>query len=253
MIQIDEIEKLVIDTDKNLRFPLGSPEAFKILSNIWLKSGWEAKYVYSFSWLGRPIIQLPEDMIRIQEVIFDVKPDIIVETGIAHGGSLIFYASLLKALGKGKVIGIDIEIRPHNKKAIEQHFLFNDYIEIIEGDSTSDAIVDDIRSRVKDSKKVMVILDSNHTKEHVLKELVAYSKLITVNSYIIATDGIMELVEGLERTSPDWSWNNPKAAAIQFQKENKNFVIVEPEFQFNESSINDRVTYWPSCYLKRIH
>jgi cephalosporin hydroxylase len=252
MIQVDEVAKLVIDTEKKLSFPLGSPEAFKIISDIWLKSGWETKYVYSFSWLGRPIIQLPEDMIRIQEIIFETQPDVIVETGIAHGGSLIFYASLFKALGKGKVIGVDIEIRPHNRKAIEEHFLYKDYIEMIEGDSTSAETLNLVKSKINQGQKVMVILDSNHSKEHVLNELIAYSPLVTNDSFIVATDGIMELVQGLDRTSEDWSWNNPKAAAIEFEKMNNNFKIVEPKFPFNESTINERITYWPSCYLKKI-
>lgn len=253
MIQIDEIARLVIDTEKNLSFPLGSPEAFKIISDIWLKSGWETKYVYSFSWLGRPIIQLPEDIIRIQEIIFAIQPDVIVETGIAHGGSLIFYASLFKALGKGKVIGVDIEIRPHNRKAIEDHFLFNDYIEMIEGDSTSDATLNLVKSKISNGQKVMVILDSNHSKQHVMNELLAYSPLVSKDSFIVATDGIMELVDGLDRTSPDWKWNNPKAAAIEFEKMNHNFKIVEPIFPFNESTINERITYWPSAYILRIN
>ncbi len=252
MIQVDEIAKVVIDTEKKLSYPIGSPEAFKILSDIWLKSGWEAKYVYSFSWLGRPVIQLPEDMIRIQEIIFEIQPDVIIETGIAHGGSLIFYASLFKALGKGKVIGVDIEIREHNRKAIEEHFLYDDYIEMIEGDSTSFDTINLVKSKVKDFRKVMVILDSNHTKDHVLKELIAYSSLVTIDSFIVATDGIMELVVGLNRTEKDWNWNNPKSAAIEFASNNSDFEIVEPKFPFNESSINERVTYWPSCYLKKI-
>lgn len=252
MIQIDEIAKLVIDTEKNLSYPLGSPEAFKILSDIWLKSGWETKYVYSFSWFGRPIIQLPEDMIRIQEIIFDIQPDVIIETGIAHGGSLIFYASLFKAIGKGKVIGVDIEIRPHNRKAIEEHFLYKDYIEMIEGDSTSPEIVNVVKSKIKEGQKVLVILDSNHSKEHVLNELKAYSPFVTKDSYIVATDGIMELVEGLDRTSNDWTWNNPKAAAQEFEVMNPSFKIIEPDFPFNESTIKERITYWPSCYLKKL-
>src|SRR6476620_8360621 len=100
---------------------IGSEEAFRILSKAWLRSGWDTKYVYGFSWMGRPVIQLPEDMIRIQELIYAVKPDVVIETGVAHGGSLIFYASLLTAMGRGRVIGVDIEIRPHNRKAIESH------------------------------------------------------------------------------------------------------------------------------------
>src|SRR5205809_7712159 len=119
MIKIDLANGILIIEEGNTErtVELGSAEGFRIVSDIWLRSGWDAKYVYSFSWMGRPIIQLPEDLIRIQEVIYGVKPDLIIETGIAHGGSLIFYASLCKAMGRGRVIGLDIEIRPENRMA----------------------------------------------------------------------------------------------------------------------------------------
>lgn len=253
MLKIDEQKKIIINTDTNQETALGSPEGFKIISDLWLKSGWETKYVYSFAWMGRPVIQLPEDMVRIQEVIFEIKPDVIIETGIAHGGSLIFYASLCKAMNKGRVIGIDIEIRPHNRKAIEEHFLYEGYIEMIEGSSVDQQTVNDVKGRLKPGETVLILLDSNHTKEHVLKELEVYSPLVTKGSYIVATDGIMELVCGLDRTSPDWETNNPKAAAIEFVKNNKNFIIDPPAFPFNEGSIKEPVTYWPSSYIKRIN
>jgi cephalosporin hydroxylase len=252
MIQIDEKNKKIINTDTNTEVALGSPEGFKILSDLWLKSGWETKYVYSFAWMGRPVIQLPEDMIRVQEVIFQVQPDVIIETGIAHGGSLIFYASLFKAMGKGRVIGVDIEIRPHNRTAIESHFLYKDYIEMIEGSSVDEKVVADVKSRIKEGEKVMVILDSNHTKQHVLAELEAYSGMVSVDSFIVATDGIMELVKGLDRTGEDWDQNNPKAAAIEFTKNNPDFVIDQPAFPFNESQITEPITYWPSSYIRRV-
>lgn len=252
MIQIDEKNKRIINTETKQDVAMGSPEGFKIISDLWLKSGWETKYVYSFAWLGRPVIQLPEDMIRIQEVIFTVKPDVIIETGIAHGGSLIFYASLCKAIGKGRIIGIDIEIRPHNRKAIEEHFLYKDYIEMVEGSSVDAGIVNMVKSMIKEGETVLVLLDSNHSKGHVSKELEAYSSLVSVGSYIVATDGIMELVCGLDRTSPEWITDNPKAAAIEFTKKNPNYVIESPAFPFNESAITEPVTYWPSSYIKRI-
>ncbi|MCP9749912.1 cephalosporin hydroxylase family protein [Ferruginibacter sp. HRS2-29] len=252
MYKIDTDNKLVIDEKNNVTHPLGSKEGFKIISDIWLKSGWETKYVYSFAWMGRPVIQLPEDMIRIQEIIFNLKPDVIVETGIAHGGSLIFYASLCKAMEKGRIIGIDIEIRPHNRKAIEEHFLYKDYIQMVEGSSTAPEIVSDVKSRIKEGETVLVILDSNHTKQHVLDELNAYAPMVSVGSYIVATDGIMELVKGLDRTGDDWDWNNPKAAAIEFVAQNPDFIIEEPPFPFNESIVDERITYWPSCYIKKI-
>lgn len=253
MIIIDEEKSLVtVQNGKNQqKYNIGSPEAFAIISAIWLRSGWDTKYVYSFSWLGRPIIQLPEDMIRIQEVIYALQPDIIIETGIAHGGSLIFYSSICKAIGKGRVIGIDIEIRPHNRQAIEAHPLFP-FINLIEGSSTDPRVVKRVKSEIKPNDTVLVLLDSNHSKDHVLAELNAYNPLITKGSYIVAMDGIMENLVGAPRTQPDWSWNNPHQAAKEFVKSNPDFEIQEPTFPFNEGEIVGRVTYWPDCYIKRI-
>ena len=232
-------------------YGIGTPEAFRILSKLWLRSGWDTKYVYSFTWLGRPIIQLPEDLIRLQEVIYRVKPDVIVETGVAHGGSLIFYASLCKAIAKGRVIGVDVEIRPLNRLAIEAHEL-SAYITLVEGDSKDPSIVEHVKAQVKPGETAMVMLDSNHSKAHVLAELNAYASLVTLGSYIVAMDGIMEEVVGAPRTLADWSWNNPRQAALEFVGEHPEFVIEEPEFLFNESDIAERVTYWPSAFLRRV-
>lgn len=256
------MKKLVVDFENgqvtietkegSVRYSLGTEEAFSAISWAWLRSGWDTKYVYSFTWLGRPIIQLPDDMFRIQEVIYKIKPDVIIETGVAHGGSLMFYATLCKAMGRGRVIGIDIEIRPHNRKAIEKHELF-ELITLVEGDSVDEHTVNTVKSLVRSGENVIVILDSNHTKQHVLKELRAYSPLVSVGSYIVACDGIMERLVGAPRSSPDWSWNNPKAAAEEFVKENESFVIEEPEILFNEGVITERVvTYWPSAFVRRI-
>jgi cephalosporin hydroxylase len=249
MIQIDSKNGTV--TFENKQYEIGSPEAFKIISDAWLRSGWDAKYVYSFSWMGRPVIQLPEDMIRIQETIYDIKPDVIIETGVAHGGSLIFYATLCKAMEKGKVIGIDIEIRPHNRKEIESHFLYP-YITLIEGSSTDRETAQQVEKMVKPEDKVLVLLDSNHTYQHVLAELQMYSQMVTIGSYIVATDGIMENLVGAPRSNADWDINNPKKAAEEFVKNNKNFIFEDPKFPFNEGSISERVTYWPGAYIKRI-
>lgn len=254
MIKVDEKNGLVIvedDKGKKIEYDIGSREAFSILSKIWIRSGWDTKYVYSFTWMGRPIIQLPEDMIRLQEVIFSIKPDVIIETGIAHGGSLIFYAALCKAMEKGRVIGIDIEIRPHNRNAIESHPLFP-FITLIEGNSVGPESMDKVKSLVKPGEKVIVLLDSCHTKEHVLAELNAYAPLVTKGSYIVAMDGIMEQLVGAPRTEEDWIWNNPKRAALEFVEKNTDFVIDEPPFLFNEGEVFERVTYWPCGFIKRV-
>jgi len=232
-------------------YDIGTPEAFGIISALWLRTGWDTKYVYGFSWMGRPIIQLPEDMIRIQEVIYKIRPDVIIETGVAHGGSLVFYASLCRAMDRGRVIGIDVEIRPHNRRAIESHFLFP-YITLVEGNSIDAGVADQVRAMVHAGESVLVLLDSCHTKAHVLAELEAYAPLVSIDSYIVAADGIMERVVGAPRTQPDWAWNNPKQAALEFVQRNPNFVIEDPAFPFNEGLVNGRVTYWPSGYIKRI-
>ncbi|MDB2528253.1 cephalosporin hydroxylase family protein [Alphaproteobacteria bacterium] len=230
---------------------LDSSEAFETISDLWLRSGWDTKYVYSFSWLGRPIIQLPDDLVRIQEVIFNTQPDVIVETGIAHGGSLVFYAGLCAAMDRGRVIGIDVEIRSHNKAAIEAHFL-KPFIELVEGDSISSEIFETVKSKISKDETVLVILDSNHTKEHVKQELELYSALVKPGGLIVACDGIMKTIPGAPRSGPDWSWNNPIDAICEFLSENSNFEQVEPKWPFNEGITKKRVTYWPNAFLRRI-
>lgn len=249
VINID-IENGIV-TENGQSYPMESAEAFEIVSRAWLRAGWDVKYVYGFTWMGRPIIQLPEDMIRLQELIYRIQPDVIIETGVAHGGSLIFYASLCKAMDKGRVIGVDIEIRPHNRKAIEEHELFS-YITLIEGDSAAVDIVNEVKSYIKPDDVVLVTLDSNHSKAHVTKELEAYSPLVSVGSYIVAMDGIMELVAGGPRTEEDWKENNPRQAALEFTSKHQNFIIEEPPFLFNESIIRKYVTYFPDAFIKRL-
>ena len=254
MINIDLENGIIMVNEggQTVEYGLDTPEAFAVISKLWLRCGWDNKYVYSFTWMGRPIIQLPDDLVRLQEVIYALKPDVIIETGIAHGGSLIFYASLCKAMERGRVIGIDIEIRPHNRKAIEAHELFP-LITLIEGSSIEPAVVEKVKSLVRPDDRVLVLLDSCHTKAHVLAELNAYSPLVSKGSYIVAMDGIMEEVGGAPRTEPDWTWNNPRQAALEFVQANTDFVIEEPRLPFNEGSITVRVTYWPAGFIKRIH
>ena len=148
-------------------------------------------------------------------------------------------------------MGIDIEIGPHNRKAIEDHFL-GPWISLIEGSSIAPEVVSEVRSRIRPEERVIVMLDSCHTKEHVLAELEAYAPLVSVGSYIVAMDGIMEEVVGAPRTQADWTWNNPKQAAAEFVKKHPEFALVEPDPLFNEGSITERVTYWPGAFLRRV-
>lgn len=251
-ITIDTDAKTLIyeDTDKRRTLALYSKEAFELLSDLWLKTGWSLKYTYTLTWLGRPIIQLPEDMVRIQEVIYRVKPDVIIETGIGHGGSLMYYASICKAMGKGRVIGIDIEIREHNRKAIESHEMFP-YITIIEGGSTEPTVVSWVKSMVKKGESVLVILDSDHSKQHVLNELEAYHCLVSPGSYIVATDGIVRDLRYVPRGYEYWEKGNPTEAVNEFLKTHPEFVLERPEWLFNESQLTENVTHWPDAWLKR--
>jgi cephalosporin hydroxylase len=244
-------EVTVREDGRETRFPLQSAAAFAAVSRAWLRAGWDVKYVYSFTWLGRPVIQLPDDLVRIQEVIYRVRPDVLIETGVAHGGSLIFYASLFKAMGSGRVIGIDIDIRPRNRSAIECHELFP-LITLVEGSSIDPSIVARVREMVQSGERVMVVLDSNHTRDHVLEELRCYGSLVSVGSYIVAADGIMEWLVEAPRSKTDWAWNNPCRAVFDFVEENRDFVLEDPGFPFNEGMVDRRVTYWPDAFVKRI-
>lgn len=252
-ITIDPASATVIveDGEEAGTYAFDSPQAFRLVSDAWLRLGWDQKYVYSFTWLGRPVIQLPEDLLRVQELIVSVGPDVIVETGVAHGGSLVFYATLCGALGRGRVVGVDIEIRPHNREAIEAHPLFP-LIELIEGSSIDPATVGQVQAQIAPGDTTLVLLDSNHQKEHVLAELRSYGDLVSPGSYIVVMDGIAEQLAGAPRSQPDWSWNNPASAIREFLETDSRFAQEEPSFAFNEGLVARRVTYWPGGYLKRV-
>jgi cephalosporin hydroxylase len=255
MIVFDDKKNYVAEIDENgneiARHALTTPEAFELINRAWRRVSWDVKYIYAFSWMGRPLIQLPEDVLRIQEVIWEHQPDVFIETGVAHGGSLVFYSTLFKAMEKGRVIGVELELRPHNRKAIDAHIL-RPYITLVDGSSVDPDTVAEVKSHIKPGEKVMVMLDANHTKEHVLEELRAYGPMVSVGSYIVASDGIMEEVVGAPRTKPEWKDSNPQQAALAFVKENKNFVIEEPVWPFNEGVVRERLTYWPNAFIKRI-
>jgi cephalosporin hydroxylase len=249
-IVIDTAERTLTADGRQL--DLYGKRAFELISDLWLKTSWNQKYPYTFTWLGRPIIQHPEDLIRLQEAIFTLRPDVIIETGVAHGGSLIFYASLFNAMGGDRrVVGIDIDIRPQNRKAIEQHELAS-YIYLVEGDSAAPEVVERARALVRPGDRVMVILDSNHTRAHVAKELEAYAPLVSPGSYIVATDGIMALVHDTPRGKPEWVSDNPSQAASDFAARHPDFVLEELKWRFNESELDRTITAWPGAWLKRV-
>ncbi len=241
-----EAKTLTIDSKE---LPLYSPEAFEILSSTWLKVGWNGHYHYTFTWFGRPVLQLPEDLIRLQEVLWELKPDVIIETGVAMGGGLLFYATLCHAMGKGRVIGIDIDLRPHNRRQLEEHPLFP-YLTLIDGSSTDPAVFSQIK--VSPSDKVLVVLDSNHSKEHVLKELELYSNLVTPGSYLVATDGFKRELVDVPRGKESWEWDNPVAAVEEFLASHKEFVLELPERRYNRSLLRQNVTHFQGGWLKRV-
>ena len=226
-------------------------DRLKSSAHAFMKASVDPKYSYNFSWLGRPIIQYPQDMVAMQELLWEVKPDLIIETGIAHGGSLIFYASILELIAtctghEGKVLGIDIDIRPHNRKAIEEHPMFK-RISMIQGSSIAPEIVAQVVERAKGHQRIMVCLDSNHTHNHALAELEAYAPLTSVGSYCVVFDTLIEDMG--EGAYPERSWgvgNNPKTAVWQYLK-------THSEFEINKSiDIKLLISVAPDGYLKRV-
>lgn len=225
------------ETNKKLQ---NAARDFNIASN-------KAQYSYNFRWMGRPVIQYPQDIVAMQELIWDIKPDLIIETGIAHGGSLIFYASMLELVGKGEVLGIDIDIRQHNKTEIEKHPMFR-RITMIQGSSIDPAVVRKVKDIAKDKQTILVVLDSNHTHEHVLEELKAYAGLVSVNSYVVVFDTIVEHLPADYLPGHKRPWgigDNPMTAVEAFLAENSNFEI--------DKDINNKllISVAPDGYLRR--
>lgn len=244
---MDELEKFY--NEKEVRIKLLQER--NDLSNLglrFLNDTTPVKYSYNFTWMGRPIIAYPQDMIAMQEIIWSLQPDLIIETGIAHGGSLVYYASLLELIGKdGLVLGIDIEIRKHNRDLIEKHPMIK-RIQMIEGSSVSKETIAQVAKIVSAKKMVMVCLDSNHTHKHVLEELRLYSPFVSIKSYCVVFDTIIEDLPA----NHDWGgrpWhkgNNPKTAVREFLKTHDEFEI--------DKRIQNKllITVAPDGYLKKV-
>lgn len=240
----------------------GGDEQFGVLTRSWMARANARRYSYHFEWLGRPIIQYPQDILAMQEMIWSVKPDLIIETGIAHGGSLIFSASMLAQLdmcdaieagisfnpqeSRRKVLGIDIDIRDHNRAAIEAHPM-SSRIQMIQGSSISADIIEQVRQEAKGYSRILVYLDSNHTHNHVLAELQAYAPLVSKGSYCVAFDTVVEDMP--KEMFPDRPWgpgNNPKTAVWEYLK-------THPEFEIDKSIQHKLlITVAPDGYLKRV-
>lgn len=234
----EERKERIADYPKNEKFVKAAYE--------FTKESIPAKYSYNFSWMGRPIIQYPQDIIAMQELIWKIKPDLIIDIGIAHGGSAIFSASILELIGKGEVLAIDIDIRKHNREKIEEHPMYK-RITMLEGSSISDEIIEKVKEIARGKEKVMVFLDSHHSHNHVLKELQLYSPFVTNGSYIVAFDSFIEDFPNELFYDKVWGKeNNPKTAVTEFLKNNDDFII--------DKEIENKllITVVSDGYLKRV-
>lgn len=226
---------------------MGMDQSLRDLTRRWFGLASKYQYSYHFKWLGRPIIQFPQDIIAVQEIVWQVGPDLIIETGIAHGGSLVFYASLLELIGgNGQVLGIDVDIREHNRVEIEKHPMFK-RIAMLQGSSVDEPLARQVQEFARGRKRVLVVLDSNHTHQHVLKEMNLYSPLVTKGSYLVVFDTVIEdMPRGFFADRPWDKGNNPKTAVHEFLSSNDRFVI--------DKEIENKllITVAPDGYLKCI-
>lgn len=252
--------KIVIDTeDGSIRVsapgggsvcPLYSREGFAILSREWLKVGWNLDHWRGFSWLGFQLQQLPEDVLRLQEVVCRLKPDVIVETGVFEGGSSILFASLCELNGKGRVVSVELEVRPGLRESLAAHPLGR-RITLVEGDSCSPQVFERVAREASGAGTVLVFLDSDHRKAHVAAELALYSPLVTEGSYIVAADGVMRVLAETPHGEASWAEDNPAAAAREFAGAHPEFVLERPAPLFATEADSGELTYFPDAWLQR--
>jgi cephalosporin hydroxylase len=231
---------------------MGNDRELAQATRVWMDRANRAKYSYHFEWMGRPVIQYPQDILAVQEIIWSVKPDLIIETGIAHGGSLIFSASMLElnAISGGPadahVLGVDIDIRPHNLAAVESHPMVR-RITMIEGSSIAPEVIAQVKAKASGKRNVLVMLDSNHTHDHVLAELEAYADPTTVGSYCVVFDTVIEDMPDDAFADRPWSKGNNAKTAVW------DFLERRPEFEIDKSIQHKLlVTVAPDGYLKRV-
>ena len=233
----------ILNNEDQREIDLYTREGLEEISRLWVKTAAHHRLMYEPTWLGVPIIQFPEDIVIMQELIYRVKPDVIVETGVAHGGTAVFYASLLELLGKGKVIGVDIEIRKNNELTIKSHFL-SKRINLIQGSSVDPEILKQVRSQIKETDRVLVVLDSDHSYGHVLEELESYAPLVSRDSYLVAMDGAQEWVWDIPAGKKEWKQDNPLRAIKEFMKRH-------PEWKADPHYNRFMVTSNPLGFLRR--
>lgn len=257
LIFVCALMKITVDTERNLviledqvkrELSMFSPEGFAALSHQWMKVGWALSYYHRFLWMGVPILQLPEDLIRLQEVLYSVRPDVVIETGIFCGGSLLFAASLFEAIRKGRVIGIEKELRDDARQTLATHPLAK-RITAIEGDSAAPSTVERVRGFIEQNDSVLVVLDSDHSASHVARELEAYAPLVTPGSCILVEDAVMKDLADVPGGDPSWNWNHPGTAIDEFLARHPEFHREDARPQYNGSKIDQSATYWPGGWL----
>lgn len=234
----------VTDQETSKEVDIYTEEGLQVMTELWERTCFHHRLMYEPTWLGVPIIQIPEDIVMVQELLWKLRPDVVLETGVAHGGSLMLSASILELIGKGRVIGVDIEIRKYNEIAINSHPL-SKRISLLQGSSIDPETIKTLKSDIKDDEKVMVVLDSNHSYDHVLKELELYSQLISPGGYMIVMDGIQGMLATNPAGKPEWGEDNPLRAIHDFLKKNSNWEI-DPTYT------RLRATCCPDGFLKRI-
>ncbi len=244
--------RILIDTEAGtltagqLEHALYSPEAFQTISRLWLQLGWNLGHWSTFSWLGRQCLQFPDDLLRLAEAVWRLRPDVIVETGVYDGGTTLLFATLCRMRGSGRVIGVDSELRPGLREAMPPE------VTLIEGDSVSSRVVDTVRGAIRPGDRVFVFLDSDHDREHVTRELEAYAPLVSPGSYIVVADTIMEELAGMPEARPDWRQDNPAPAVASFLKTHPEFASQTPGPLFATRADFTGLTYFPGGWLKRL-
>ncbi|MDE3197526.1 MAG: class I SAM-dependent methyltransferase [Acidobacteriota bacterium] len=216
-----------------------------------MRVGWALGAYYTFTWAGQPLLQLPEDVVRLQEVLFEIQPEVIVETGVCGGGSLLLHATICEAIGKGRVIGIDVQIPESTRAAVSNHRLGH-RIAMIEADSAAPSTIAQVRDLVGSASPILVILDSDHSRAHVAHELEAYAPLVTTGSCMVVEDGVMRDLTDVPGGHVEWAHDNPATAAREFLAAHPEFEMREPSWKHNRSELRRNITYWPDAWLWRI-
>ena len=253
--------KLVIDTDagtlaveeagkQSVSHELYGREAFAHISRQWVRAGWSLRYYHGFTWMGLPVLQLPDDLVRLQEVFWEVRPSLVIETGVFQGGSLLFHASLCKALGQGRVVGVDIDMPASLRETLALRDV-GSLITLIQGDSASPEVLRQIEALRKPDETSLVLLDSDHSREHVRRELEAFAPIVTEGSYLIAADTIMRDLADVPGGEPSWVEDSPASAVDAFLADHPEFERVTHSPPAGLDDLPEAVSYWGGGWLRR--